>query len=379
MLNNRPLILDTFCEVYELLQPWADDEFWDFGQHEIVPNAIYLIGRVQFNQNRDRIRQLVEENNLKVVLSNPAEGSDTLRHHCEYMHRVADLVKQRKILLIGGGDMDAEWPHLQYDSFLPKVFDYRENLHASARIGEIFDKKDKPFKFLFLNGRMRGHRKYLLERFDVNGLLDQAIWSNLESGSGARINIKFIHNGQDLMWSHRDAKMLDPYYEVDRYQSGLDQEYNEKFIKYKLFNDEWGEIYIKAEPYIDTYFSVVTETVFDYPYSFRTEKIWKPIVMGHPWIAASSMGYYRDIRSLGFKTFAHLIDESFDQIENSQDRLERIAEVVEDLVKQDLPAFLEAAKDTCKYNRQHYVDVRKQVRQEFPNRFANFINQYWPQ
>jgi hypothetical protein len=35
-------------------------------------------------------------------------------------------------------------------------------------------------------------------------------------------------------------------------------------IKGKLFNNEWGEIYLNANPYLDTYFSLITETVFDY-------------------------------------------------------------------------------------------------------------------
>jgi hypothetical protein len=45
----------------------------------------------------------------------------------------------------------------------------------------IFRITDKPYKFLFLNGRMRSHRKYLLERFQANGLLDQSLWTNLDT------------------------------------------------------------------------------------------------------------------------------------------------------------------------------------------------------
>jgi hypothetical protein len=129
-------------------------------------------------------------------------------------------------------------------------------------------------------------------------------------------------------------------------------------------------------PYIDTYFSVVTETVFDYPYSFRTEKIWKPIAMGHPWIAVANAGYYRDIRNLGFKTFGHLIDESFDQIDNNQDRIERISQLVEELCQQDLASFLKECYTVCKYNQQHLAEMQIKVRREFPDRFFKFINRY---
>jgi hypothetical protein len=143
-----------------------------------------------------------------------------------------------------------------------------------------------------------------------------------------------------------------------------------------LFKHTWGEIYLRAEPYIDTYFSLVTETVFDYPYSFRTEKIWKPIAMAHPFVAVANRGYYRDLHNLGFQTFGHMIDESFDQIDSSQDRIERISAVVEDLCQQDLASFLKECYNTCKYNQQHLTHMRSEVRNEFPTRFKQFIAPY---
>ena len=114
----------------------------------------------------------------------------------------------------------------------------------------------------------------------------------------------------------------------------------------------------------------------NYPYSFRTEKIWKPVVMGHPFIAVANQGYYRDMHHLGFKTFGHVVDESFDLIENNQDRLARIAQVVEDLCQQDLASFLKECYNVCKYNQQHLAEMRLKVRQEFPDRFFDFLQQY---
>ena len=147
-------------------------------------------------------------------------------------------------------------------------------------------------------------------------------------------------------------------------------------IKQELFNQEWGEIYLAPAPYVDTYFSLVTETVFEYPYSFRTEKIAKPIAIGHPWIVAASRGFYRDIRNLGFKTFDHVIDESFDQIDNHQDRMDRIIDIVDDLCKQDLGSFMSACKEVCKYNQQHLIEVVPKWRSQLPDQFFNLINKY---
>ena len=376
MLGNRKLILDTFCEVYDLLLPWMDGDFFDFSKHDVVPGAVYLLGRAQMNHNRELIRKLVESNTIRVILSNPAEGSATLRDHCEYVHRCDDLVREHRMLLIGGGDMDPEWPCLQYDSFLPKILDYKENQQAIDQSSRIYETKHKPYKFLFLNGRSRPHRKYLLERFRLDGLLDQSLWTNLENRSGSMGQVVLWHQGQDLMLTPTDVKLLPAQYEVDRYRQQVDKTFNSGFIKNDLFNQEWGEIYIEPAPYIDTYFSLVTETVFDYPYSFRTEKIWKPIAMSHPWIAVANAGYYRDIKNLGFQTFGHVIDESFDNIEDSQKRIERIAHVVRDLCQQDLAAFLKECYNVCKYNQQHLAEMRIRVRQKFPERFFQFIKKY---
>ena len=82
------------------------------------------------------------------------------------------------------------------------------------------------------------------------------------------------------------------------------------------------------------------------------------------------------MHDLGFRSFGHLIDESFDQIVNSQDRVERIAQVVEDLCRQDLAEFLKECYTVCKYNQQHLEDMRLQVRREFPERFFKFVAQY---
>jgi hypothetical protein len=178
------------------------------------------------------------------------------------------------------------------------------------------------------------------------------------------------------MLTPTEIKTLPVQYEVDRYRQSVDRTFDSGFIKSDLFNQEWGEIYIESAPYVDTYFSLVTETVFDYPYSFRTEKIWKPVAVGHPFIAVANRGFYRDIQNLGFKTFSHVIDESFDLIDNSQDRIERIAEVVEDLCQQDLASFYKECYNVCKYNQELYTEMRHQVPRELPNQFHQFINQH---
>jgi len=389
MLGNHKLIVDEHSEVYRELSPWIDGEFWNLDQHEIVPGAIYIFCRESVNQWGDRIKQLAQDGIIKVVLDNAAEGSETIINWAA-REGIADLVHQKKIFLIAGGDMSPDWNCLFFEYFLPKILDFDENIETAKRSDEIFSRTNKSYKFLFLNGRMRNHRKYLIERFKLSGLLDQSLWTCLDTSLQLVVHrshgrwwnyesqIELEHNGENLMTKASDIHVLPAKYEAEPHRAQLDTQPNSQApsIKWQLFNQTWGDAIIDGEAYRDTYFSLVTETVFNYPYSFRTEKIWKPIAIGHPFIVAANAGFYRDLHRMGFKTFGHVIDESFDSIENNQDRLERIAQVVEDLCQQDLASFLSECYNVCKYNQELYAETRHKVPKEFPEQFRQFINKY---
>jgi len=372
MLDNLKLILDASCETHQYLHSHATDFFYDFANHTVDLDAIYVLGRIQFANNKEKIRTLIEDHKLRVVFCNPFEGSETLRLQM-LSHGFEDLILSKKLLIVSGGDLEPEWTYMLYDFFLPKIHDFDENIEACARSHEIYSTPNKPYKFLFLNGRGRSHRKWMTEYFAHNQLLDKAIWSWLDPSSRMSRGLHLTVDGTNLMSHERDLHVLNQKYEVPRYHKNLDVQAGTVFAKYELFDREWGEIYINADAYIDTYFSVVTETVFEYPYSFRTEKIWKPIAMAHPWIAVANRGFYRDMHNLGFQTFGHVIDESFDLIDNNQERIERMGAVIKDLCQQDLANFLKECYNICNHNQQHLLAIREPTKNAFADRFLTFL------
>lgn len=368
MLGTRKLVVDRLCHVFDLLKPYVDDEFYVFANHTVIPGAIYVISRTQLGLNTAVIRELVENNVITVVLSDPFEGSIVMKNNCGRLG-IDDLATNQKISIVTGGDLESAYRSLTYDFFMTRVLT-AHNKNETARYQQS-QTLDRPYKFLFLNGRSRPHRKYLLEYFKLTGLLDQSIWSNLDTVPAGSQKLTLWHDNQDLLLKETDIQLLDPKYEYYK-RTGTELP-TSGFVKYQLFDNTWADINLQANAYLDTYFSLVTETVFDYPYSFRTEKIWKPIAIGHPFVVATNCGYYRDLHNLGFKTFGNLIDESFDQIDNDQQRIERIANVVTDLCKQDLQSFVTAAKEVCEYNQQHLATTSLQVEQAFVPRFLNFV------
>jgi len=376
MLDN--LRIDTSSVVHDILKPYAVEEFWDFKNCVPVSGSIYVIGRQQMIDNLDQVRRMALSQDYTMVFDGAAEGSWTLQQQILSLG-IGDLISTKDLLVIGGGDMPDDYAYIRYDHFINVFLGYEHNLQQMTRLDELYEHSDKPYKFLFLNGTARTHRKYLWQRFRQTGLLDQALWTMLDSRPVRWGKMQLIENGVDLFNEITPIQHLPSKYEYAQYQdveittAPLEQ----KFIKHDLFNNTWGEVYLQAEPYRDTYFSLVTETVFgESNYSFRTEKIVKPLAMGHPWIVAANTGYYRDLRNLGFQTFSHVIDESFDQIDSPMDRIERIIAVVEDLCQQDLASFLDSCYNVCKYNQQHLRELREQIRKEFPDRFLQFLQQY---
>jgi hypothetical protein len=374
MLGNRRLVIDTMSEIYRLLKPCGTEEFWDFTTVTSTPGSVYVFGRQQFLDNKQRIVEMAESELYTIVFCNAAEGSWTLQSQVQ-MLGIEQLIKDKKILLISGGEQQADYPYIQYDHFLVEILRYDKNLQEMTRTDEIFAKKIKPYKFLFLNGRARPHRKYLYERFKQLDLLDRSLWTMLESRPSISRSFRIQSGDTNLMATPSQLQWLPTQYEVEQYQNATINPgpANRTLVKHELFNNTWGEIYLKAEPYIDTYFSLVTETVVEQPWPFRTEKIAKPLAIGHPFIVATSPGYYRDLHRLGFQTFGHVIDESFDAIDNHQDRMDRIIDVVEDLCQQDLALFQKECYNVCKYNQQHLQELAPRLQAEFPEKFFTLI------
>lgn len=369
MLGNRKVIVDEWAEVWDLLKTHADGSFWQWSDVVLDPNNVYIVGRVILKDNWTEITEWAKQYPGRIVFSNPAEGSETILLQLTRL-RIKEQVCRGEILLLTSGDLEPGWRYCKTDGYFSNIVEYLENLRAHESYPQVFHKQNKPYDFLFLNGRLRPHRKYLIDAFRSRGLLDRALWTNLQS----RVDMEW--SSQLQTQKLEQIRLLPPEYEIDRARPNLTAAIMDAgFAKHQLFNNTWGDAEVNPAPYIDTYFSMVTETIFDYPYTFRTEKIWKPMIMGHPFVTAANPGYYRDLHAAGFQTFGHLIDESFDLIDNPQDRANRIVDTVADICYNGAASFLEAARSVCKYNYQQLREHNRRERAELPERLAQYINE----
>jgi hypothetical protein len=175
-------------------------------------------------------------------------------------------------------------------------------------------------KFIFLNRIWRRHRTMMLLLLNDNDLLKHSFTSFHNMGS----------------WDfHIDNPVLDKYSEFQ------DIVHRNRHIGNQLplvldtpvFEPDINKFrrnMIKL--YNDTYFSLVSETVYDegIPF-FPTEKVFKPIMHKHPFVVISTPHFLKKLREMGYKTFDGIIDESYDDIIDGNQRMLAIVKEVKRL------------------------------------------------
>jgi hypothetical protein len=77
--------------------------------------------------------------------------------------------------------------------------------------------------------------------------------------------------------------------------------------------------------YQNSLISIVTETNYNLPELTLTEKSFKPIKEKHPFIVVGVPGALKAMREMGFKTFSEFWDETYDETECNEVRMQQIS------------------------------------------------------
>jgi len=101
---------------------------------------------------------------------------------------------------------------------------------------------------------------------------------------------------------------------------------------------------------------LVTETVATGRRHHLTEKTFKPIAMGMPFIIVGTQGSLKYLRSYGFKTFGDLWDESYDDEPDDSKRIEKIAHTLKllDELGEYRQAIFDSAQEIIQHNWNHF-------------------------
>ena len=94
---------------------------------------------------------------------------------------------------------------------------------------------------------------------------------------------------------------------------------------------------------------VVLETLFDDTRWHLTEKTLRPLACGKPFLLMSTAGSLQYLKQYGFKTFGDYIDESYDTIYNSHDRMQAV------IVEMQRISQLDKNKKIVLWNKLHKI------------------------
>lgn len=108
---------------------------------------------------------------------------------------------------------------------------------------------------------------------------------------------------------------------------------------------------IPIDIYNRTCYSMIAETSVDNNYSFFTEKIIKPMLAKRLFVVAAGQYYLRNLRSLGFRTFDTIIDETYDSIEDINTRTDTACDAAVSLSCIDK----ELLREITEHNYQHLI------------------------
>jgi|TARA_B110000285_G_scaffold73144_1_gene84334 hypothetical protein len=202
----------------------------------------------------------------------------------------------------------------------------KDTIRQRKTLPTLEKKRKYTKKFLNLNRRWRLHRPLLVTMLYDRGLLDEGYVSLAPSDD--RRDWKQVWNW--LSKKHYGHKEIT---KILKRSEGV-QQLPPMYLDEKDLVTNRAEHQTSIESYYqETFFSVVSETTFYENVPFLSEKIFKTIAMGHPFILVGSPNTLQYLKKLGYRTFAPYINEHYDSIEDHGDRAIAIVDEIERICK----------------------------------------------
>ena len=214
---------------------------------------------------------------------------------------------------------------------------------------EIIDLKRNKYYLSLNRNSGRLHRPKLLLQFIKNNIFDKGI-------------ISLLHSDEFDRFAEEPGN--EEYRDLIKFKYPFVADYEDPYLVSDMHN-----FFTKKEMWMDTYFSVVSETSADDSWCFITEKTVRPMIYFHPFIVWGNPGTLQVLRELGFETFPEFFDERYDNIKNSDIRMKMILNNVKRLCElpiEEIHSLYQSVIPKLIHNRNLLIkmDEQKEVHQK---------------
>jgi hypothetical protein len=148
--------------------------------------------------------------------------------------------------------------------------------------------------------------------------------------------------------------------------------YQNQTLPYDTQDLDQGQRHASPFWYDSSYSSLVVETRQQDPL-YITEKTFKPVAFYHPFQVIAMPGVLAKLKEQGFETYSNLFDESYDTIEDLDQRL---AIIINNLKEIKLIEYDLLTKEKMQYNHNRFFDtdlVKQRIVTEIINPLINYV------
>jgi hypothetical protein len=200
---------------------------------------------------------------------------------------------------------------LWHEHFKMTLFPYQSMPH---KLSELEHNVTKPMYFDALLGRNKQHRDFVHNAIHAHDLQE-------------KILVTYKNHGTDRFRTMCEWEPdIEQFDQTIRRSTDSVQYQGQEFALCRI---------LPIQVYNRTAYSIVAETGIDNRYSFFTEKTVKPIMARRLFVMFSGYKFLQNLQSQGFQTFSNVIDESYDLIEDNQERWTAAFEQVQRLCNMD--------------------------------------------
>jgi hypothetical protein len=199
-------------------------------------------------------------------------------------------------------------------------------------------------EFTVLNRLHKPWRATAMAHMQQLGILDNSYWSYCEHGTVTDENPIEIDSFAGLRLAAQQFLEHAPYM-CD--QSDQNQRNDHSLTDFRYHDN--------------SYCNIVMETHFDADQSggaFVTEKTFKPIKHGQMFFVAGAAHSLAALRDLGYRTFDHVLDNSYDTIDNNTERWRCLSGSIA-AAQSRLPELFEQARPDILHNQQLFTSSKK--------------------